>query len=55
MVRGRERDIGWSLWYRDKQDGRVGETERAWGDREKVRRDEESACGVDGIVMVAMI
>ena len=47
--------IGWSLWYSDKQDGRVGETERAWGDREKVRRDEESACGVDVDVMVAMI
>ena len=33
----------------------VGETERAWGDREKVRRDEESDCIVDGIVMIAMI
>ena len=47
--------IGWSLWYNDKQDGGVGETERAWGDREKVRRDEESDCGVDVDVMVAMI
>ena len=25
----------------------MGETERAWGDREKERRDEEGACGVD--------
>ena len=33
----------------------MGETERAWGDREKVRRDEESACDVDVDVMVAMI
>ena len=48
--------IRWSLWYSDKQDGGVvGETERAWGDREKVRRDEESDCGVDVDVMVAMI
>ena len=31
------------------------ETERAWGDREKVRRDEKSDCGVDVDVMVAMI
>ena len=34
---------------------KVRETERAWGDREKVRRDEESDCGVDVDVMVAMI
>ena len=33
----------------------MGETERAWGDIEKVRRDEESDCGVDVDVMVAMI
>ena len=47
--------IGWSLWYSDKQVGGLGETERAWGDREKVRRDEKSDCGVDVDVMVAMI
>ena len=33
----------------------MGETEMAWGDREKVRSDEESDSIVDGIVMVAMI
>ena len=33
----------------------MGETERAWGDIGKVRRDEESDCGVDVDVMVAMI
>ena len=33
----------------------MSETERAWGDREKVRRDEKSDCIVEVDVMVAMI